>query len=132
MKIAIIGSALTGGGVQIIDILLEDGSASDIRIYDDHNDAQGINVLGLPVVGTLDRLIPDANDGLIDSAIIAVGSIRPREELFNKFSSNSGLFFPNIISSKSIVSQSAVLGKGNVILPNVYIGPRVELKTTTT
>ena len=41
MKLAIIGSALAGGAVQIIDILLEDQLASDIRIYDDSDEAQG-------------------------------------------------------------------------------------------
>jgi acetyltransferase-like isoleucine patch superfamily enzyme len=123
MKIAVIGSALAGGGVQIIDILLDDHTASAIRIYDDDERAQGSDVLGVPVVGTLDRLLSDHLDGLVDSAVIAVGSISPREKLYKKYSSST-LAFPNIISSKSTISRSALLGKGNVILPYVYIGPR--------
>ena len=124
MKLAILGSALAGGGVQIVDILLEENIALDIRIYDDREDAQGCNVLGVPVVGALDRLPRDISDDYIDSAIIAVGSIGPRQELFKRYSKTS-LKFPNIISSRSTVSQSAILGRGNVVLPHVYIGPRV-------
>ena len=126
MKLAIIGSALAGGAVQIVDILLEDFSTSSIRIYDDSDDAQGCDVLGIPVVGTLQRLLSDFSDGLIDSAVIAVGSITPRKLLFEKYIA-FGMPFPNIISSDSIISKSARLGIGNVILPNVYIGPRVIL-----
>ena len=124
MKLAILGSALAGGGVQIVDILLEENIALDIRIYDDREDAQGCNVLGVPVVGALDRLPRDISDDYIDSAIIAVGSIGPRQELYKRYSKTS-LKFPNIISSRSTVSQSAILGRGNVVLPHVYIGPRV-------
>ena len=124
MKLAIIGSALAGGGVQIVDILLEDSPSSGLRLYDDSENAQGCDVLGVPVVGTLERILPEFHDGLIDSAVIAVGSIAPRKALFEKFIA-SGLHFPNIISSKSIVSSSVILGIGNVILPNVYLGPRV-------
>ena len=126
MKLAIIGSALAGGGVQVVDILLEDFDLPSIRIYDDNDDALDCDVLGIPVVGNLERLLPDLSDGLIDSGIIAVGSITPRKILFQKYCS-SGLKFPNIISSKSIISKSASLGIGNVILPNVYVGPRVSL-----
>jgi len=126
MKLAIIGSALAGGSVQIVDVLLDDQLASDIRIYDDREDAQGRDVLGIPIVGPLDRLIMDMSDKFIDSAIIAVGSVGPREELYAKYSKTS-LRFPNVISSRSNVSRSAVLGRGNVILPHVYIGPRVSV-----
>ena len=126
MKLAVIGSALAGGSVQIVDFVLDDHLASDIRIYDDREDAQGCSILGVPVVGPLDRLLLDVSDGLVDSAIIAVGSIGPRQELYSRYSKVS-LRFPNIISSKSDISRSAVFGAGNVILPHVYIGPRVVI-----
>ena len=126
MRLAIIGSALAGGGVQIVDVLLNDQLATDIRIYDDREDAQGHSVLGVPVVGTLERLFQDISDGFVDSAIIGVGSVGPRKELYVRYSKTS-LHFPNIISSKACVSQSAVLGMGNVVLPNVYIGPRASI-----
>lgn len=123
MKLAIIGSALAGGAVQIIDILLEDQLASDIRIYDDSDEAQGHNVLGVPVVGSCDRLYQDISDLLIDSAVIAVGSILPRSNLYLKYS-QTGLDFPSIISTSANISKSATFGRGNIFLPGVYIGPR--------
>ena len=129
MKLAIIGSALAGGGVQIVDVVLDDATSSelnisDIRIYDDNQEAEGCQVLGVPVVGRLGRLLPDFSDGLIDSAVIGVGSIEPRQRLFETYTATS-LRFPNIISAKATISRSAVLGRGNVILPHVYIGPNV-------
>ena len=124
MKIAVIGSALAGGAVQIIDVLLEDQLASDIRIYDDNEEAQGADVLGVPVVGPCNRLSSDITDHFVDSAVVAVGSISPRFKLYSRYSSFP-VQFPNIISSKAIISSSATLGRGNIILPGVYIGPRV-------
>lgn len=110
--------------MQIVDVVQTDQLANDIRIYDDSIDAQGCNILGVPVVGTLERIDLDISDGLIDAAIIAVGSIAPREQLFKRFL-NKSIDLPNIVSSKAIVSSSAVLGVGNIILPQVYIGPKV-------
>ena len=68
-------------------------------------------MLGVPIVGPLHRLQKDISDGFIDSAIIAVGSIIPREALYKRYM-DSPLIFPNIVSSRSIVSRSASLGKG--------------------
>ena len=124
MKLAIVGSALAGGAVQIIDILLGDGLAASIRIYDDHADACNTDVLGVPVVGQIDQLFYDFLDGIVDSAIVAVGSIDPRQKLYQRLHDKS-IYTPNIVSSRAIVSASASLGAGNVILPLVYIGPRV-------
>ena len=100
MKLAVVGSALAGGAVQIVDILLDQDIASDIRIYDDDPNAQGVNILGIPVVGSCERIMSDMNDNLIDSAVIAVGSIAPREALFDRLS-DSTLHFPNIVSSRA-------------------------------
>ena len=124
MKLAIVGSALAGGAVQIIDILLGDGLAASIRIYDDHSDARNTDVLGVPVVGQIDQLFYDFLDGVVDSAIVAVGSIAPRQKLYQRLYDKS-IYTPNIVSSRAIVSASASLGAGNVILPLAYIGPRV-------
>lgn len=126
MKLAVIGSALAGGSVQIVDVLLDDFLAENIRIYDDSESAQGCEVLGIPVVGPLERILSDYKNGIVDTAIIAVGSIIPRTHLYEKFSDN-GIPFPNIVSKRAVVSNSAKLGRGNVILPNAYIGPKVRL-----
>lgn len=54
MKLAIIGSASTGGAIQIVDICLEDGIANELRIYDDDPWALRRNILGVSVVGATD------------------------------------------------------------------------------
>lgn len=126
MNLAIVGSALAGGAVQIVDILLAEGLATDIRIYDDSHEAQDKTVLGVPVVGPIERLSHDFFDKTVTAAVIAVGSITPRQQLYERVAALS-IPFPNIISSLAVVSASASMGKGNVILPLVYLGPRVKL-----
>ena len=126
MKLAIIGSALTGGAIQIVDICLGDGIANELRIYDDDPRANGASILGVPVVGTTDQVSSDFANNLVDSVIVAVGSINSRFMLFQKINCEE---YPiiNIISRKATISSSVKIGKGNVILPNVYIGPNVTI-----
>lgn len=126
MKIAIIGSALAGGAVQIVDVLLEHMIYSDISIYDDDFSAQGAHILGFPVVGTIERVGLDFADSKIDCAIIAVGSVEPRRSLFEKLR-KIGIPFPNIVSGRSVISKSAIMGSGNVVLPMVYLGPNTSI-----
>jgi sugar O-acyltransferase (sialic acid O-acetyltransferase NeuD family) len=126
MKLAVIGSAINGGAVQIIDILDSDKLCESIRVYDDAEEAQNTDVLGVPVVGPLERIMHDFHDKKIDSAVIAVGSINPRKKIFNQLT-KSGIDMPNIISKRSIISNSCTIGFGNVILPLVYLGPKVTI-----
>lgn len=126
MKIAVIGSALAGGAIQIIDILLEDDLVRSVRAYDDSDVAQGAEILGVPVVGALDRILLDFRDGKIDSAIVAVGSIAPRKKIYNDLIL-AGISLPNIISKRAVISRSCSMGHGNVVLPLVYVGPRVKV-----
>ena len=126
MKLAIIGSALTGGAIQIVDICLEDGITNELRIYDDDPRALRANILGVPVVGTTDQVHRDFSNKLIDTVVVAVGSINSRFMLFQNMNREN---YPivNIISTKAVISSSVKMGKGNVILPNVYIGPNVAI-----
>lgn len=126
MKLAIIGSALTGGAIQVIDVLLEDNITNEIRVYDDDQSALNTEILGVSVVGSTDRLEADFANHIVDCAIVAVGSIVPRRLLFERFR-RVGIPFVNIISSKAVVSRWARLGIGNVVLPMVYIGPKVKM-----
>lgn len=126
MKIAVVGSALAGGAIQIVDILLEDDLARSVRVYDDADEAQDAEILGVPVVGPLDRILFDFRDGMIDSAVVAVGSIAPRKKIFTDIGL-AGIPLPNIISKRAVISLSSSMGHGNVVLPLVYIGPRVTV-----
>ena len=126
---------LAGGAIQIVDVLLEDQLASDIRIYDDSPDTHGANVLGVPVVGDCERLESDISDSLVDSAVVAVGSIAPRERLFKKYI-NTSLCFPNIISSKAIICNPSI-GRGSnsswcLVGPQVTLADNNYLTTATT
>ena len=129
MKLAIVGSALNGGSLQIIDALDGRVSNSFIRIYDDNAFQKSDNVNGIKIVGRVNDIKNDLEKSLIDSIIIGVCSLPARKSLFDKLSylQNYGIKFVNIISNRSIISKSAKLGIGNVILPASFIGPNVQL-----
>lgn len=126
MKIAILGSALRGGGIQIIDILLESLAKDDLLIYDDDVDAKGKSVLGVPVVGPISQSVNDFSKGVFSAAVVAIGSVEPREKIYKSLLAQD-VKFVNVISSKAILSPFCTLGIGNVILPGVYIGPSVTI-----
>ena len=127
MNLAIIGSALSGGAIQIIDIINGDRISCSMYIYDDNNELHGKDVLGVPIIGAVARAKSDYISGKIDAAVIAVGSILPRKRLFDEISA-TGIKMCNIISSLAVVSSTAKIGVGNILLPFVYLGPNVKIK----
>lgn len=122
MKVAVLGSALRGGGVQVVDILMETHDVKDILIYDDDLEAIGKNVLGSFVVGPISQVCVDYDSGLVEAAVVAIGSVEPRKKVY-EMAVRSGIPLMNVVSSRAVLSTSCVLGQGNVILPGVYIGP---------
>ena len=126
MRLAIVGSALAGGAIQIVDILKDDYCLELVEIYDDREDAQGKNVLGVPVHGKIAEVEYSFKSGRVTHAVVAVGTVKPRNELYG-WIKELGIEIPNIVSSKAIVSHSTVMGEGNIILPFTYIGPSVTI-----
>lgn len=126
-KLGIVGSAFSGGAIQIIDILISDKQDCEIRVYDDNDSHKGKNIFGISVVGKIDQMAHDYRFGKINTAVIAVGSIEPRTKLYFKIK-DFGIPICNIISSKADISFSAKMGEGNVLLPYVYLGPNTVIK----
>ncbi len=126
MRIAVIGSALRGGGIQVIDILLETMSAEQILLFDDDPQALSQYICGVPVLGDIKFAIDQFHSGHFDKAVVAIGSVEPRKRVYD-FLLGSNIPFANVISRYALLSSYSSLGLGNVILPNVYIGPAVVI-----
>lgn len=57
--------------------------------------------------------------------ILGISNVVVRKNLIDKFA--NGIKFTNIIHPRSYISPFAKLGRGNVIAPNVNVGPMVEI-----
>ena len=102
MKIAVLGSALRGGGIQVVDALLESYKIEDLLIYDDNPDAHGLSILGAPVIGSINHAICDYSNGLFQKAVVAIGSVIPRKKIYENVLS-SGVEFINVVSSRAFL-----------------------------
>lgn len=95
-------------------------------IYDDNSELHGKDVLAVPIIGAVREVTSDHESGKIDAAVIAVGSLEPRRRLYDEVLA-TGIKMYNVISSLAVVSSTAQIGFGNVLLPFVYLGPNVVI-----
>jgi sugar O-acyltransferase (sialic acid O-acetyltransferase NeuD family) len=126
-RLAIIGSALSGGAAQIIDAVSTQCDYKAVAIFDNQEKLRGTNVLGVPVVSTSSDVEIYWKRGLFDEAVIAIGGdLKERERLFKYFRS-IGVPFANIIDRTAEIRTGAKIGCGNVILAKVFVGPLVSI-----
>lgn len=126
MTIAVLGSALRGGGIQILDVLLETVHLVNIAVYDDDKETHEKMVLGVRVIGCIDKAVEDYKSGVIESCAIAIGSTIPRKNVYEKVVREK-IPLSNVISNRAIISKYTRIGQGNIILPGVYIGPNTKI-----
>jgi len=116
MEIILIGSG--GNSKKIIDmIILKDLKIKGI-LDDKYNSIDIEFYRKIKIIGKISEL-PKYKDYNI---IVTIGNINFRKEFFNKY---TDFHFPNLIHSKSNISESSKLGKGIIIHYGVYIGPDV-------
>lgn len=125
-RVCIVGSALGGGALQIIDALRGSASQNPAVILDNNPNTLGQMVCGVPVIGSSTDIKKIFDSRIFDSAIVAVGSLSDRKKIFDLI---VGLGIPvcNVIDRLAVVSASAQLGFGNVVLAQAYIGPSVKV-----
>lgn len=126
-RLAIIGSALSGGAGQIIEVLAFQDNIKAALILDRDVNAIGKEIHRVPVVGSTDDLLRRWNDGEFDVAIVAIGGdLAERKRLFEYLMINN-IPLTNIIDDSVKLGLNVVLGQGNVILNNSYLGNDVRL-----
>ena len=78
--LGIAGGAFTGGAIQIIDAASDSYDA--YVVYDDDSSLRGKEDGPIFVKGCINEMKDDFDCGFIDSAIVAIGSIKGRSSVF--------------------------------------------------
>lgn len=124
-RLAILGSAVSGGALQVIDAALTTNDLLPACIYDSDPHSHGTQVLGIPVVGSTEICLEEFKKNRFDCAVVAIGgNTKIRQLVFEKIKTQK-IPLANVISQHAMISSSARFGEGNVVLPGVYIGPLV-------
>lgn len=127
-KIAIIGSAISGGASQIIDAA-QGTDCIVTSIFDRDEQLLNQNVFNVPIVGTseIENILYHYKQNLFDCAVIAIGgNLKVRESVYNDLKS-ANIPLANIIDKTAQLRIGVQIGEGNVILGNVYLGPEVVI-----
>jgi NDP-sugar pyrophosphorylase family protein len=126
-RLAIIGSALSGGAAQIIDAVSTGSEYKTVAIFDSHEGSLGTKVLDVPVVSTSNEVEKYWKRGDFDEVVIAIGGdLKERQRLFDQLRT-VGIPFANVIDRKAEIRSGTKMGCGNVILANVFVGPLVSI-----
>lgn len=121
-NLIIIGS---GGHTRaVVSTLLETKISKKLSIIDLNYKDKDEDILGVPVIGSLEKLKTCSIK--TTSIFLSVGENKIRKSLMNnplikKFE------MINVIHPKSFTSSSSIIGQGNFIGPFAHIGPEVRL-----
>lgn len=119
-RIALVGAGL--GATQVIDILQAAGSGSAVAIVDDDASRWAGEVMGVPVVGGLQRLVTLFGEGTFDAAIIAIStSVQARVRLREALEA-SGIPLANAIDPTARIAAGVTFGAGNVVCAFSHFG----------
>lgn len=122
VKVGIIGGVSGGGALIIADMLSHIPGVQAAAIYDRDEQFHGKRVLGVPVVGTMDKLDHDIENCHVDVVVIAFNrDLEERHKIFTDLSER-GVKFINIIDPKADIRSNVEIGVGNVIFGHVYVG----------
>jgi len=128
MKLYIIGAG--GHAKVVLSTVLEAGLSVD-GLFDDDPQKQGIEILGVPVIGT----VSNAKRRGPARGVLAIGDNRTRYCLAQEL---TGWEWLTVVHPKAYVHPSAKLGPGTVVFagavvqPEVQIGAHVIVNTGTT
>lgn len=126
-KIAVVGSALSGGAAQIIDAVRTGLGSEVVAIFDNDVKASGCNVFDVPVVASSDEVESYWYRNFFDEIVIGIGGdLKEREVLYERYRMLN-IPFANVIDSTAQLRTNVKIGTGNVILGNVFIGPNVKI-----
>jgi acetyltransferase-like isoleucine patch superfamily enzyme len=118
-RIALFGAAF--GAAQVIDILRAAGSGTAVAIADDDASRWAGEVIGVPVVGGLERLVSLFGKGAFDTAIIAIGAVSARARLREALAAN-GIPLANAIDPTARIATDVTFGTGNIVCAFCHFG----------
>jgi sugar O-acyltransferase (sialic acid O-acetyltransferase NeuD family) len=118
---------LVGGGdgaVQVLDALCGSRTQKATCIVDDDETLEGKELMGVPVVGKIDRDVAQRilRSGQADACVITISTIIDlRARIYEQWS-RSGLPFANVVHPSVHVGSNMAMGTGNVILAFTHLG----------
>ncbi|MDR6464086.1 NeuD/PglB/VioB family sugar acetyltransferase [Chryseobacterium sediminis] len=123
-RIAIIGSGHLGQ--QILHHIHIDTEDKVVGFFDDFQEKGNI-VMGLPILGNRNDVIPSFEQSFFDEIVIAIGykHLEFKKQIFENFKNK--IPFYTFIHSTSIIDSSAKIGQGTVIYPNCMLDQNVEV-----
>lgn len=112
-KILIVGAGGFGREVQwLIERINQSTPIWQIAGYLDDDIKPGTEINGYPVIGSVDKL----KDFEANTAIVcAIGSAEIRKKLISRIKQIGTFEFPNLIDPEVQMSQTVMLGEGNII-----------------
>lgn len=127
-KILILGSALRGGALLILDAMRRSSKSkfTPIGILDDTPNCIGTKVLGVEILGGIEKIDRLWMEEAFDEAIIAIGSVEGRKKIFDIIA-NKEIPLANIIDESVHLGDGVEMGQGNVMLPGCHFGPLIRI-----
>jgi sugar O-acyltransferase (sialic acid O-acetyltransferase NeuD family) len=114
-----------GGHGRVVCEAISLQPAFEVRaVVDDDPQLRGTLVAGIPIVGALAEELPRLFGQGVRHALIAVGSVSSnvsRAEIFARVKA-MGFSFVNVVHPSAVVSASAKLGEGTVVLAGAVVG----------
>lgn len=125
-RVLLIGGA-AGAGAITLDAIAGTPTQRAVGILDANPVAHGRTVMGVPVLGPLDRIDELWAEGSFDGAIILfTQDVDERASVFEALRAK-GIPFTNVIAPTAHLGAHVVLGTGNLIMGNVYLSTAVSL-----
>lgn len=116
----------TGGATEmVVEAIKKEKKLNIVGFIDDFSKS---TVFGeLPIFGKTDSIDHLIDKGLKNLVLAYgfMGFLDNRKSVFESFAGK--IDFPNIIDPTSNVEGSVILGEGNIVLANAYLGPKVKL-----
>ena len=116
-----------GHSRSLCSILVSSQEFNPLMVIDLKFQGQKEDILGLKVAGLKNGLSEDLKKLDVKNIFLAIGDNKKREELFVELK-EIDFFFPNLIAGTSVIKQEVILGEGNVVFDNAYIGPLVKIE----
>ena len=119
-RIIILGGG--DGAVQTLDAIAHAPGQRAVAIFDDNKALWGKSMMGVPIIGGMDKIEEWRQAGRFDAAIIAISSnLAVRAQLFQQWS-DRGVLFTNVIAPHVTIHANVSMGRGNLIMSNARLG----------
>ncbi|HET8761735.1 MAG TPA: acetyltransferase [Nitrospiria bacterium] len=119
MRVVIVGAG--GHGHVVADIFLARSRSEAVRVVgflDDDSSLHGTQIMGIPVIGSFERLGDVEHDGVI----VAIGTNRTRGRVFDACKAR-GERLVNAIHPAAVVGTGARFGEGVMVCAGVVVNP---------